>query len=129
MLYILAALANFTGVYAHGVVGHRAVVSPLRQRLFATGTFGDEDMTYRIHLVSWHVVTTVFGGSGVAWLLMAAGILHGPELPRFLGALHLGFILVAAVVVRGRLPTAMRRPVPIAFGVCMSTVALVGLSS
>jgi hypothetical protein len=125
--FFLAALANFVGVYAHGVLGHRAVISPLRQRLFPTRAFGDEDMTWRISLVSWHLITVVFACSGTAFLLIGRGWLDGGDLPRFLGAMHLAFLLGALAIVRGRAFQAFRRPIPITFGVCMTTAAAVGL--
>jgi hypothetical protein len=123
-LFLLGALGGFTGVFVHGVLGYRAVVAPIA--LFPTKAFGDEDMTRRILLVGWHLITLFFGLSGAAFLLLALGALEGTALPRFLGSVFAAFALCAFALVGARLPAALKRPIPIAFSSVMATVALVG---
>lgn len=121
----LAAVADFTIVIVHGIIGHRTLMSPLtRDRLFPTRAFGDEDMSWRILAVSWHLVTAAFASSGVALLLLALNLLHGTSLPLVLAATHASFLLVALSIVGSRLLPAFRRPIPIAFAMCMTTVSV-----
>jgi hypothetical protein len=123
--FLLAAVADFTAVVVHGIVGHRALMSPLtRDRLFPTRAFGDEDMSWRILVVAWHFVTAVFACSGVALLLLALNLLHGTSLPLFLAGTHVAFLLVALSIVGRRFLSAFRRPIPIAFAICMMTVCV-----
>jgi hypothetical protein len=124
MHFYLAALADFTGVIVHGVIGYSILIAPLRTH--PTQAFGDEDISRRIFIVAWHLVTAVFFISGVAFVGLALGRLSGQWLPRFIGALHGSFALVALAVVRGRLLEVVRRPVPIAFFSVMTTVAVLG---
>src|SRR5438105_5000706 len=112
--FLVASLADFTGVFVHGVLGYRALIAPLfPDRLFATRSFGDADITRRIFITQWHLVTAVFFCSGVALLLLGMGVLEGLWLPRFIGAVHTAFVLIAALIVGRRLPAAAPRPIPI----------------
>jgi hypothetical protein len=120
-------LADFTAVLVHGIIGHRALLSPMgRERLLPTPAFGDEDMGRRVLVVSWHVVTAAFACSGAAYLLLALGSLESAALPRFLGSMHGVFLLVGLSIMGGRMLTALRRPIPITFGLCMSTACVMG---
>lgn len=124
-LFLAGALAGFTGVFVHGVIGHRVLLTPLtRDRLFRTAQFGDEDMSWRAIAVAFHIVTAAFFCSATALLLMALGQLDAPGLPRFLSLLHASFILVAFAIMGRHLGTVITRPIPIAFTVCMSTASL-----
>jgi hypothetical protein len=125
--FLIAAVADFTAVIVHGIIGHRALMSPLtRDRLFPTHAFGDEDMSWRILAVTWHVVTAAYASSGVALLLLALGLLHGTSLPLCLSAMHAAFLLVGVSIVGRRLLSAFRRPIPITFAICMTTVSVAG---
>lgn len=125
--FLVASLADFTGVWVHGVLGYRVLIAPLfPDRLFATPSFGDEDITRRIFIVAWHLVTAVFFCSGVALLLLGLGVIGDAWLPRFVGLVHGSFVLLALAVVGARLPATVRRPIPIAFLTCMSAVAVLG---
>src|SRR5437899_7948509 len=95
-------------------------------RLFATRAFGDEDMTRRLFIVGWHLVTATFFCSAVALTLLGLGLVNDAALPRFIGALHASFVALPLFIVAGRLPVAIRRPTPIAFFTCLGTVAVVG---
>ena len=123
-LYLLGALGDFTAVVVHGVVGHRIVIAPLRDRLFATAGFGDEDMTWRILNVSWQLVTAAFFCSGVLLLLAGLGVVDAPRAPRFVALLHGSFIAVALAIVGRRVPVALPRPVPVAFFSVLTMVTL-----
>ena len=126
-LFWVAALADFTGVIVHGILGHRILFSPLgRDRLFATSAFGDEEMTRRILLVAFHLVTAVFACSGIAFVLLALGRVEGTATARFIGAMHLSFAVTAVGIVGERALAAFRRPIPIAFGSVMTTVGVLG---
>jgi hypothetical protein len=125
-LFLLGAAGGFVGVIAHGWYGHRAVVSPLRERTFATTSFGDADMTWRIWLVSWHLITLYFALTGVTFLLLALGAVDGGVLPRFLGSVFAAFGVTAFLILGRRLPAALPRPIPIVFTLVMTSVALVG---
>jgi hypothetical protein len=126
-LFLLGALGDFTGVFVHGVIGHRIMVAPLKpDRLFSTAAFGDGDVSYRLFNVVWHIITAAFFCSGAAWLLLASGRLPASLLPPFISVLHASFILVALVCTAGRLPSLIRRPIPITFFTCMTLAALVG---
>jgi hypothetical protein len=125
-LFLLGALGGFTGVYVHGALGYRAVIAPLRERAFPTGAFGDAEMTWRVWRVGWHLITLFFGGSGLAFLLLWLGRLDGTALPRVLGSLYGGFALLAFALLGGRLPAALRRPIPILFTSVMTAVTLAG---
>jgi hypothetical protein len=124
--FALAAVADLAAVLVHGVLGHRALLSPLRRdRPLATRAFGDADVSWRVLAVAWHVVTATFVCSGAALLGLAAGT--APEsaaLPRFLSALHASFLIVGVSLVGRRALVAFRRPIPIAFAVCMTTACV-----
>jgi hypothetical protein len=121
----LAGLAALTGVFVHGYIGHRVLLTPLTtERLFATRSFGDEQMTWRVLVVSWHVVTATFFCSGMALVLMALGRLDAPGLPRFLSVLHASFVMVAFGILGTRLFGVIGKPIPIAFTICMSTASI-----
>jgi hypothetical protein len=124
--YLLtAAIACFTAVIVHGVIGHRALFRPMStDRLFETRQFGDADMTKRILVVAFHIVTVVFATSGVALLLLALGEIASVSLPRVIGTMFAGFLVVALAVLRSRMLSAMRYRIPIAFAICMTTVAV-----
>ncbi|MBI3537925.1 MAG: hypothetical protein HY070_10240 [Chloroflexi bacterium] len=125
--FLLATVADFTAVIVHGIIGHRVLMSPLtRDRLFPTRAFGDEDMSWRIFAVTWHVVTAAYASSGVALLLLALGLLHGTSLPLSLSAMHATFLIVGVSIVGRRLLSALRRPIPIMFAICMTTVCVAG---
>lgn len=124
--FLLAALADFTAVVMHGIVGHRAIITPLtRDRLFATRAFGDTDMSRRILVVTWHIVTAAFAFAAVVLSLLSFGLVTGAAVPRFLAAMHASFLLVGLGVVGGRF-RALLRPIPALFAICMSTVCLTG---
>jgi hypothetical protein len=123
--FIVAALADFTLVFTHGVVGHPAFLMRLtRDRLFPTRSWGDEDMGWRVFAVSWHIGTAVFGFSGVALLLLATGVLEGHSLPLFISALHGAFFLLGVSIMGPRLLAALRRPIPISVAICFPTVCV-----
>lgn len=108
--FLIAAVADFTAVIVHGIIGHKVLMSRLtRDRLFPTHAFGDEDMTWRILVVTWHVITAAFASSGVALLLLALSLLHGTSLPLCLSAMHAAFLLVGVSIVGRRLLSAFRR--------------------
>lgn len=122
---MIAAMADFTGVLVHGLIGHRVMMSPLTEEsLFPTRDFGDRDMSWRIFAVTWHVVTAAFACCGIALLLLAMGVLQRGSLPLVISAMHASFVVVALTVLGGRVLPAFRRPIPITFGVCMTTVCL-----
>ena len=126
-LLLVAAFADFVAVFVHGYIGHRLYMTPLRRvRLWATDAIGDEDITWRVFAVTFHVVTATFACSGIALLLAGFGTLPGTSLPRTLAAMHASFLLVAAVIIRSRIAGAWRRPIPIGFATIMSTVLLAG---
>lgn len=126
-LLLVAGFADFVAVFVHGYIGHRLYMSPLRRkRLWATGAIGDEDITWRVFAVTWHVVTATFACSGIALILAGFGTLTGTSLPRTLAAMHASFLLVAAVIIRRRVAGTWRRPIPIGFATIMSTVLLAG---
>lgn len=107
----VAALGSFVLAYAHGVCGQRAFVAPLRrERLYPSAQWGDEDMTSRIFAVSWHMVTVVFVGSGIALLLLALGRIDGTWLPRSISVLSASFLVVGFVFIGPRSPVTLRRP-------------------
>jgi len=123
--FLIASVADFTAVLVHGILGHRALMSPLtREHLFPTNAFGDEDMSWRIYAVTWHVVTTVLASSGGALLLLALDLLHGASLPLFLSVMHAGFLFVGVLILGPRALSAFRRPIPITFAICMITVSV-----
>ncbi len=125
LYFLIASVADFTAVIVHGILGHRALMSPLaRERLFPTPAFGDEDMSWRILAVAWHVVTAVFASSGIALLLLALGLSHGTSLPLFLSVMHAAFLFVGVSVLGPRALAAFRRPIPITFAICMTTVSV-----
>ena len=126
-LLLVAAVADFVAVFVHGYIGHRLYMSRLkREHLFANDAIGDEDITWRVFAITWHVVTVTFACSGIALLLAGFGTLPGSSLPRALAAMHGSFILVAALIMGSRIAGAWRRPIPIGFAVIMSTVLLAG---
>jgi len=123
--FLVGAIASFTAVFVHGVLGHRALFSPMSpDRLFETRQFGDADMTKRILVVAFHIVTVVFATCAVALLLLALGEVSSVALPRMIGTMYGGFVLVALAVLRGRAIAAFRGWIPIAFAIAMTTVAV-----
>jgi hypothetical protein len=124
--FLLAALANTAAAVVHGVIGHRIIMTPLTtDRLFPTGAFGDADMSRRVLLVTWHIVTAAFACSASAMLSIALGAVNSVALPLFLSGMHAAFILVGLLAVRGkRVP--LSRPIPLTFFACMGTVSLMG---
>lgn len=124
--YLVAALADLTAVVVHGVIGHRIIMTPLgHERLFATRAFGGADMSRRILLVSWHLVTAAFACSSVMMFVLASGIVTSVPGALFLSAMHVSFLLIALLVV-GRRVGLLLRPIPSAFVTCMTTVAVMG---
>lgn len=125
--FLVAALADLTGVAVHGVVGHRLFLTPLTSRhLFATKEFGNAERSRRVFVVTWHAVTAAFATSAVMMFLLTFGAVTSRPTALFVSAMHIGFLLVG-VVVSG--PRAFRRPlkpIPVAFVIAMSTVALMG---
>ena len=122
-----AALAASIGVYAHGVVGHRWMTAQLRSAEMGTTPvsarlFGPRDVSSQVFGLTWHVVTTVFLASAVAFYLTAFGALESRDLLRFIAILHAAFIGVGLLVVRGRL-LALRGPIPRVFFAGMATAA------
>jgi hypothetical protein len=123
--FIVAALAHFTLVLTHGVSGQRSFVSPLRrERLFPSRQWGDEDMTWRIFAVVWHMGTAAFGSCGGVLLLLAMGVLEGNSLPLFISALHATFLVLAVFIVGPRLLYVLRRPFAITVVICLTTVCV-----
>jgi hypothetical protein len=123
--FIVAALADFTLVFTHGVSGQRGFVLPLRrERLFPSRQWGDEDMTWRIFAATWHLVTAVFVSCGVVLLLLAMGVLRGNSLPLFISALHATFIVLAVSIVGPRVLVTLRRPFAITVVISLVTVCV-----
>ena len=114
----------------HGYVGHRLILTPLtRERLFSTGAFGDADMTRRVLVVTWHVVTAAFGSSAVMMFVWALGGLDGRSGPLVVTVMHASFLLVGLAVVGGRFRGLVKwpvRPIPVGFVTLMTTVAVMG---
>jgi hypothetical protein len=125
--FLVAALADFTLVVAH-CIGHQVFLVPLTgARLFPTRAWGDEDISWRVFAVSWHLATAVFAFSGVALLLLALGALEGGWLPLFISALHGAFFVLGLAILGPRLLAALRRPIPLAVAVCLPTVCVASL--
>ena len=123
--FIAAAMAAFTLALLHGVVGQRTFVSPLgRERLFPTRPWGDEDMTWRIFAITWHMVTAVFVSCGVVLLLRAMGVIEGNSLPFFISSLYAAFIVLAVSIVGPRVLVTLRRPYAITVAICLVTVCV-----
>jgi hypothetical protein len=126
-LFLVAAAADFAAVFVHGILGYRAMIAPLiPERLFATPMFGDAEMSGRIYIVAFQLITAVFLCSAVALTLLGLGVVHDPLMARFIAVVHASFVLLAALIVGRRLPAAIGRPVPIAFFSCIGAVAVLG---
>jgi hypothetical protein len=126
-IFLVAAAADFVAVFVHGVLGYRVMIAPLiPERLFATSTFGDAEMSGRIYTVGWHLVTAVFFCSAVALTLLGLGVVVDPPMARFIAVVHASFVLLPLFIVARRLPATIGRPVPIAFFTCLGTVAVLG---
>ena len=123
---LLAALAGLTSAVVHGVIAHRILLTPLTpDRLFPTGAFGDADMSRRILLAAWHIVTAAFACSAIAMGLLAFGVVTSPALPFFVSVMHGSFLVVGLWALHGRLDQ-MLRTIPLAFVASMSTVCVMG---
>ena len=103
------------------------MIGPLTSdRLFATDAFGGAEISRRVFIVTWHLVTAAFATSAAALLLLALGTAADTMLPRFIAAMHASFLVVAGVVLLRRRPGLIARPIPIAFVSCMTAVAVMG---
>jgi hypothetical protein len=95
-----------------------------RERLFPTRSWGDEDISWRVFAVTWHIGTAGFGFSNVALVLLATSVLKGHSLPLFISALHGAFFVLGLCVMGPRLLAALRRPIPISVAICFPTVCV-----
>ena len=59
-----------------------------------------------------------------ALLLQGAGVVEGNSLPFGISGLHATFFVVALAILGKRVWPAFRRPIPITFGLCMTTVCV-----
>src|SRR5579859_7821622 len=115
-LYLAAALADLTAVVVHGVLGHRAVITPLTEaRLFEAPMFGDANIVRRVIVFTYHAVTLVFLLSAIAICRHALGSHDDAGALRFIGAIHCAYVVVAVAIIGRRVLDAFRRPVPILF--------------
>ena len=126
--FIVAALADFIAGIGHGVLGQRGVVSLLATARLFPSPWGDEDMSRRLLSFIWHFITAIFALSGVALLLLAAGVLEGHALPLFLSALHSAFLVIAVAYLGPRLLQALRLPVPLLACICLMVVCVASLA-
>lgn len=125
--FLAAALADVLAVAVHGYVGHRLFLTPLKaEHLFAAPGFGDAAAARRVFVVTWHAVTAAFACSAGMMLLLASGAVTSAPAARFLSTMHVSFLLVALAVTGSRIGRMWRRPIPIAFALVMTTVALMG---
>lgn len=125
--FLMAALADLTGVAVHGFVGHRLFLTPLTsERLFPTREFGNAERSRRVYVVTWHAVTAAFASSAIMLLLMAFGAVTSRPAALFVSAMHIGFLIVGLVVSGPRTFRRPLKPIPVAFVTAMSTVALMG---
>jgi len=125
--FLVAALADVLAVAVHGYVGHRLFLTPLTdERLSPARGFGDAAAARRVFVVTWHAVTAAFACSAVMMLLMATGAVTSAATARFLAAMHVSFLLVALAVTGRRIGRMWRRPIPVAFVLVMTSVALMG---
>lgn len=121
---LVAAIAATLAVTVHGGVGHRWMRQQLGAvQLPASSLFGDPDVGRRVFTVSWHAVTVLFAVSAAGLYLVAFGLVHSPELLRFVSALHVALLVLGLLVFLRRLD-AFRSPVPPVFVTCMTTVAV-----
>jgi hypothetical protein len=126
-ILFVGVVADLVAVFVHGVLGHRAVIAPLRGApLFSTAAFGDADMTRRILAVAFHVVTAALACSSAAFAILAMGIIADPTWARWLGTLHVVFLVVGLSLVGVRLTGALRRPIPAVFSAVMVAGAAAG---
>ena len=125
--FLVAALADVLAVGVHGYVGHRLFLTPLtEEHLFPIRGFGDAATSRRVFVVTWHAVTAAFACSAVMLVLLGSGAVTSPATARFLSLLHVSFLLVALAVNGASIGRMWRRPIPVAFGFVMTTVALTG---
>jgi hypothetical protein len=126
--FLVAALADLTGVVVHGYVGHRLLLTPMTpDRLFTTRAFGDADMSRRILVVTWHAVTVAFATSALMMAVWGFGSVSGDSGPLFVSVMHAGILVLGLGVSVRRVRGIWRRPIPVAFVTCMATVVLMGL--
>jgi hypothetical protein len=127
--FLVAALADLTGVVVHGYVGHRLFMTPLTgERLFSTREFGDGNTSRRVFLVTWHAVTAAFASSALMMLLLAFGAVTSRPAALFVSAMHASFLIVGLAVMGRGMSALLRRPrpIPVGFVTAMTTVALMG---
>ncbi len=125
--FLVAALADLTGVVVHGYVGHRLFMTPLTpESLFSTRAFGDADVSRRVFLVTWHAVTATFAASAFMMLLLAFGAVTSRPAALFVSALHAGILLVGLAVSGRHIFDGPLRLIPLVFVTAMSTVILMG---
>ena len=125
--FLIAALADLTAVVVHGVVGHRIFVTPMtHERLFSTHEFGDADMSHRVLVVTWHAVTATFASSAVMMSLLAFGIVTNTSVSVFLSAMHASILVLGLFVAGPRVSALWKRPIPLGFVACMTTVVVMG---
>ena len=125
--FLVAALADVLAVAVHGYIGHRLFLTPLSDdRLFPARGFGDAAASRSVFVVTWHVVTAVFASSAVMMALLASGAVSSAPAARFLSAMHVSFLLVALAVNARRIGRMWKRPIPVVFGLVMTTAAVMG---
>ena len=125
--FLVAAVADVLAVAVHGYVGHRLFLTPLKEeKLFPARGFGGAEASRGVFVVTWHVVTAVFASSAVMMALLAFGAVNSSAAARFLSAMHVSFLLVALAVNAKRIGRMWKRPIPVVFGLVMTTVALMG---
>jgi hypothetical protein len=115
---LIASIAAAVAVFSHGYLGHLWFLTQLKRENFKATPTGDNDISYRVNFVSWHVVTSVFVASSIAFALLAFGVFNSTELARFISGMDLLFLFVGLYFFRDRL-SALALPVPFVFATCM----------